>query len=238
MADLRAPAGAGAGNATARFFRRLVALFAALGGAGLLFLVLGNVYVLRAAQGGIYASASATPPATAAIVLGTQVYPDGTPSIQLEDRLAAALDLYRAGKVKRILVSGATGGDHDEAGAMSAWLIARGVPRAQVFLDRQGFRTMATMIRAARVFGVRDAVVCTQLYHLPRALVLASKSGIAAVGLIADRQEYPNQWIRYTSREMIARPTMLLESALLGMRAQGLDQRFDIEGPSDASWTR
>ena len=68
---------------------------------------------------------------------------------------------------------------------MARWLEDRGVPGEDVFLDHAGFRTLDTMQRAARVFGVRSAVICTQAFHLPRAVWLARKAGIDAVGLEA-----------------------------------------------------
>jgi SanA protein len=142
----------------------------------------------------------------AAIVPGAYVFPDGTPSDLLADRLAAALALVRAGKVARVLVSGGP----DEAPAMRAWLRARGAGRVDE--DPAGLRTWATMRRAAAVFGVRDAVVCTQRFHLPRALYLARAAGLDALGLVADRAT--DRASAYNaSREQIARMRAWLDVA-------------------------
>ena len=139
----------------------------------------------------LYRTIAEVPARSVAIVPGAQVWPGGEPSTILRDRLQAALELYRAGKVRRILVSG----DHahpgyDEVNTMRRWLVDRGVPDAVVFMDHAGLRTNDTMQRAARVFGVRDAIVCTQDFHLARALYLARHAGIDAVGVVADRQAY------------------------------------------------
>jgi SanA protein len=124
--------------------------------------------------------------APVAIVPGASVHRDGTPSPQLADRLSAALTLLRAGRVQRILVSGARNGAYDEAGPMHRWLTQRGVRTSSVLEDHAGFRTLDTMERAAHVFAVRQAVVCTQSFHLARAVFLARRAGIDAVGFVAD----------------------------------------------------
>jgi len=144
-----------------------------------------NLWIWRATRGFIhYRDAAVRAPI--AIVPGASVLRDGRPSPQLEDRLIAALALHRAGRVPRVLVSGARHGAYDEAGPMRKWLLRRGVPAAAVAEDHEGFRTLDTMRRARRVFAVSRAVVCTQAFHLPRAVFLARRAGIDAIGLIAD----------------------------------------------------
>lgn len=100
---------------------------------------------------------AAVPHAQAALVLGAQVKPDGRPSAMLADRIAAAADLYRAGKVDKLLLSG----DHhrweyDEVGTMRRALLARGVPPRALFTDHAGFDTWDSAQRARRVFDVRS----------------------------------------------------------------------------------
>ena len=152
------------------------ALLCALAGAGL--------WVRHRVAGELYRHAAELPPRDVAIVLGASVYRSGRPSPVVERRLGAALELLRAGKIRSILVSG----DHrpevyDEADAMARWLLRAGVPPDHLKLDRAGARTWDSMVRAAEVFGVKSAVVCTQAFHLPRATYLARSAGIDAVGL-------------------------------------------------------
>jgi SanA protein len=188
--------------------RRAVRNLALLG----LALVIGcNIYVQWVTADVTFQRAAEVPPRPVAIVLGTHVN-RGFPSQELAERLAAAADLYFAHKVEKIIVSGAgSQSDQDEPSAMARWLVGRGVPAAIITQDRAGVRTRATMERAVRVYGVRAAVLCSQAYHLPRALILARKAGIDAVGLVGD----PGGALRHSLREILARPAMLLETALV-----------------------
>ena len=155
--------------------------------------------IAAASAGCLFEHVPEVRPCEAAIVLGAYVFPDGTPSDMLADRLVAGLALWRAGAVQRVIVSGGA----DEAAGMAAWLSRHGVGDAAIVVDAGGVRTRATMVRAASS-GVRTAVVCTQRFHLPRALFLAQAAGIAAVGLVADARSYGSEAAN-ARREAIAR---------------------------------
>jgi SanA protein len=162
------------------------------------------------------------------------VYADGTPSAVLEDRLLAALSLYRGGKVRMILVSGDHGRkEYDEVGAMARWLGERGVPGSDVVLDHAGFRTLDTMARAARVFQVRSAVVCTQEFHLPRAVFLARRAGIDAVGLRANRRRYRHE-VHDSVRETAATAWAIVDSYMLHRGPRYLGPVIPIRGLGQA----
>ncbi len=149
-----------------------------------------NAWIGALARDRIHAQASTLPRAAVAIVPGARVRDDGSPSAALRDRLQTALDAYRAGKVRSVLVSG--DGAVDQDGVMARWLVAHGVPEAHVQRDARGLRTWSTFENASRS-GVDRAIVCTQRFHLPRALAIARHFGIDAVGLAADRRIYPHQ---------------------------------------------
>jgi SanA protein len=189
-----------------RFFRNAVVALVIL-------VVAANVYVLWVAAPATYQRAADAPARPAAIVLGTHIFHD-LPSQELAERLQAAAELHAAHKVETIIVSGAADGAYNEPRAMARWLVGRGVPAAAVTQDPFGVRTRATMERAVHVFGVKGAVICTQAYHLPRALMLARKAGIDAVGLVAD----PGASMRHSLREIMARPAMVLETLLWPVR--------------------
>jgi SanA protein len=89
------------------------------------------------------------------------------------------------------------------------------------------------MQRAARVFGVRDAIVCTQDFHLPRALYLARHAGIDAVGFVADRQPYPQARADHT-REVLATALALVD-VVLGRGPRYLGPPVSIEGDARAT---
>ena len=157
-----------------------------LGGFFLIVTVLltGSLWVRREAAGHLYDQVALVPPRDVAIVLGASVHRSGKPSPAVEARLAAALALLQSKQARKILVSGDHRPDeYDEVQAMKRWLVRAGVPADQVMVDRAGLRTFDSMERAARVFSVRSAVVCTQSFHLPRAVFLARRAGIDAVGL-------------------------------------------------------
>jgi SanA protein len=150
-----------------------------------------------------------------AIVLGARVHPDGAPSTALEDRLRAALELYDVGRIGAILVTGnARAPEHDEPAAMKRWLCARGVRADAVALDPAGLRTIDSMRHAAGTFGIHSAVVCTQRFHLPRALFLAGRVGMDAVGLAADR--WYRAHTRDHARELFAQARALVEGYASG----------------------
>ena len=137
---------------------KIAATLALLAGAGWLG---PNLWIARSARPYAYSSATAVPARTFAIVPGSRVV-DDKPLPILGARLEAAFELYRAGRVKAILVSGQETAEAPEATVMRAWLRARGVPAADVWSDGGGTRTRETMNRAAAFYGVTDAIVCTQ----------------------------------------------------------------------------
>lgn len=179
----------------------------ALGGALALVLLVAllNVYVLT--SGGESTSEVAeVPGAEVAIVPGALVEPDGEMSSMLAARVEQASRLWHAGKVEKILVSGDHGSwKYDEPDTMRKALVRDGVAPEDVFEDHAGFDTWATMVRAREIFGVREAIVVTQGFHMPRALYLADAAGIEATGLTADLQEWGRQGDKSTVREVLSR---------------------------------
>jgi SanA protein len=189
-------------------------------GLGLLGLLAGNAWIALSTAGDTARSVAEAPERPVAIVLGNRAYSDGSLSRELAARVSVALDLWRAKKVQTLFLSGAVYPEdaYDEPRAMEAWLERRGVPREAMILDRQGYRTAATMADAA-ARGFRSALVCTQPYHLPRALYLAHHAGLTATGVAADSPH-----VRFLSRayiflrETLARAETVLEVAVRGVR--------------------
>jgi len=151
------------------------------------------------------------PAADVALVPGCHVDGD-IPAPMLAARLDGALALYEGGRVSRILVSGNSGAGEPQA--MTHWLVARGVPSHDIIADGEGTRTLESMRRAARVFGVTSAVVCTQPLHLARALFLAHAAGIDAVGLEADLDAGSSP--RWQAIEALKRTLAVAEVYMLG----------------------
>ncbi len=214
----------------------------ALAGLGGALLVAGlfaatEVTIRRATEGRLYPSIAALPEdlGGVAIVPGARVFADGTPSHALADRLQTAYELYKDGRVGKILVSGDHGtGRYDEVNAMHSWLLERGVPPASIYLDHAGFRTLDTMARAARVFEVERAVICTQRFHLGRSVFLARAAGIDALGVEADRRELLRA--RHNARrEALARVRAWLDVHVLGTKPKFLGPPIPISGPASAT---
>jgi len=173
--------------------------------------------------------------APVAIVLGAKVKAGGEPSDILRDRLLSAIDLYRAGSVDKILVSGDDGqAEYDEVNAMRVYLLSADVDPDDIFLDHAGFDTYDTMIRASKVFGVTKAIVVTQAYHLPRALYLAKAFGIDAQGVAADRQTYRGM-LRYEARELLA-DTKAVIDVVFHVSPHFLGDAIDIAGDGRVTW--
>jgi SanA protein len=177
---------------------------------------LGNAYVvLVAPKGSSTSDVAAVPHAEVAIVPGALVEPDGDMSAMLGDRVRQASALWHAGKVEKILVSGDHGSwQYDEPDTMRKALVADGVDPSDVFEDHAGFETWATMVRARSIFGVRDAVVVTQGFHMPRALYLAEQAGIEATGLTADLHEWGYQGRKSEVRELLSRVKAIVDVGL------------------------
>ena len=147
---------------------------------------------------------SETPARPVAIVFGAAVYGNGRLSAVLRDRVDTAIALYRSGQVGHLIMSGGPASDtYDEPGAMLTYAVERGVDPADITTDHGGLRTYDTCYRARYVFDVRDAVLVTQAFHLPRALLTCDGLGVRAVGAVADQQPYRGaRW--YEMRETAA----------------------------------
>ncbi|MGI5845344.1 MAG: SanA/YdcF family protein [Candidatus Xenobium sp.] len=172
--------------------------------AGMLAIALVNFAVFWSSRGAVVAWEDVEP-AQVALVPGAYVYPNGTPSAVVQDRLDTALDLYRSGRVARILVSGDHGEkSYDEVNGMRKYLERNKVPTEHIFMDHAGFDTYDSMYRAREVFAVRSAVVVTQGFHLHRALYIARSLGLKVQGLAADRRDYMDASY-YDLREILAR---------------------------------
>ncbi len=180
-------------------------------------------------------AAADAPSATVVIVPGASVLKSGQPSDILEDRLLTALALYDAGKVKKFLLSGDHGTAHyDEVSAMRSYVLAAGVPAADIFLDYAGFDTYDTMHRARSVFGVTDALVATQSFHLPRALYIGQHLGITVHGVPAERRAYLKNE-EFAFRERFANVKAYLD-VLRGAAPRYGGAIIDIAGDGRASW--
>lgn len=189
-------------------WRRTVQAVAALCTVGLLPAVWVQV-----AGGGRVRDLADVPAAPVAVVFGAGL-DNGRPSPYLAHRLDAAAGLYRAGKVRVLLVTGDNSRtSYDEPGAMRTYLVAHGVPSGQVVVDDAGFDTWDSCSRAKRVFGVRRAVLVSQGFHIRRAVALCEAAGLDVYGVGVD-ERHDATWYAGGARELLAAGKAAVDAAV------------------------
>lgn len=153
----------------------------------------------------IYSSVEKIPETRVAIVFGAGLTNFGNdPSSVLEDRINSAIELYKAGKVKKIIMSGDNRvSNYNEPQVMMDYAQKNGVSIFDLQGDFAGRRTYDTCYRAKYIFGVEKAILITQDFHLTRALYTCNSLGIEAIGYKADKNEYVDI-NRFTMRDLLA----------------------------------
>lgn len=213
-----------------RWLRRTV-LAAAIAIVGALALLGGSIGFVQATAHDHLYSETDVPTAPVALVLGAQVYSDGTPSPFLAGRLDVAQRLYEAGKVEVILVSGDNmRAEYNEPDAMRQYLIDRGVPAEKVVADYAGFDTYDSCARADRIFGVSKLTVISQDFHLPRAVATCRSLGLEATGVAdLEARQYTRAWRYGMVRDQVATVKTVVDlisgrDPVLGNRETSVDQ--------------
>ena len=153
----------------------------------LLVIAWSNYSVWSVSSDYVYENMGDVPVCKTGVLLGTsKMMANGTQNLFFTYRIDAAVSLYKAGKIKHILISGDNGTkDYNEPDDMKQALIAKGIPAAKIHLDYAGFDTYDSMIRASKVFGQRKFIVISQKFHIERAVYIARKSDIEAYGFAA-----------------------------------------------------
>jgi SanA protein len=154
------------------------------------------------------------PEARVALIFGARVYPGGRPSAMLADRVATGADLYHAGKVDILLFSGdGREASYNEPESMKRYALSLGVPESAIVLDYAGLRTYDSCYRARHIFGVEEAILVTQNFHLDRALFTCNLLGVKSDGVFADYQRpwgYSSYSLSYSRTREIAAITVAL----------------------------
>ena len=194
-----------------RCFRRVVGwgVFA-----GLLVWGIADVGIRIASSGRLYdkTTVEQVPDARAAVVLGcVRMLKDGSRNQFYGYRIRAAAELYKAGKVKAIIVSGDNHvKGYDEPSDMKEDLVAADIPAEKVVCDYAGFRTLDSVVRAKEVFGAERFIVVSQPFHVRRALFLAWGFGCDAYGYAAEDVRGINS-IMTLLREQLAKVAALMD---------------------------
>lgn len=155
------------------------------------------------------------PVISVALVLGCSTRVAGRPNLFYTHRIAAAVALHQAGKVKAFIVSGDNSThQYDEPTAMKADLVALGVPAEIIYCDYAGFRTLDSVVRAHSIFGQKRFLIVSQHFHNERAIFLARQHGLEAEGF--DAQDVSRRFAFTTyCREFLARVQAVLDVTLL-----------------------
>lgn len=182
----------------------------------LILLGLSRVTMILSASDSTYDLAS-VPSAQVALVPGAGITADDRPTLALRDRIDGAIELYRSGKVQKILMSGDNSSVYyNEPGVMASYAISQGIPESDIVLDYAGRRTYDTCYRAKAIFGLDSVIITTQKYHLPRMVFLCEQFGLETYGLPVRQSDYLlNRYLFWKTREVLATLAAYLDIFIL-----------------------
>lgn len=182
----------------------------------LILLGLSRIAMIFSARENTFDLAS-IPVAQVALVPGAGITADDRPTLALRDRIDGAIELYRAGKVQKIVMSGDNSSIYyNEPGAMANYAIEQGIPESDIVLDYAGRRTYDTCYRAKEIFGLDSVIITTQKYHLPRMVFLCEQFGLNTTGIPVKQSDYIlNRYMLWNVREVLATLAAYLDIYIL-----------------------
>ncbi len=195
----------------------------------LFFIWVCNFWVERSTSKQVFDTIKSIPPNDVGLVLGTSKYlKGGYQNPYFYYRMEAAAQLYHAGKVKHLLVSGDNRlKSYNEPKQMQAALLERGVPESAITLDYAGFRTLDSVVRSKAVFGQQKITIISQKFHNQRALFIANRRGVTAVGYNAKDVSF-RLGIKIRLREYLARCKAILDIIILNKQPKFLGEKITI----------
>jgi len=174
---------------------------------GAIFLI--NIIIYVGSKSYIYENTEDAPEAQVALIPGAAILKSGDISPIFRDRVDKAIELYKEKKVSKILVSGDNSTvSHNEVNPVRDYLLLKGIPDEDIFLDHAGFDTYSTMYRARDIFEVDSVIISTQSFHLRRSVFIARMLGLPAYGISADRG---NILLKNYIREIFANEKAVLD---------------------------
>lgn len=187
-----------------------------------------NLWVLLQTKHLIRSNSSDVTYCNVALVLGTSKSINGKRlNPYFVSRLEAAAELFFKGKVKHILVSGDNSTMHyNEPRDMKRYLLEKGVPDSCVTMDFAGLRTLDSVVRSKEIFNQTNLIIISQKYHLYRALFLAQKKGVNAVGFVAKQPR--GNYVKMLLREYLARVKAVLDLYVLDTQPKYLGSEHPI----------
>ncbi len=191
-----------------------------------------NVWILQSGKSRVFSNPDDLPVNDIGLVLAARPrLRTGRVSPYFVGRNEAAAKLYRAGKVKHLLLSGDSRADgYDEPIEMKAALSELGVPESAMTLDSSCTRTLDSIVRAKEVFGFNRLTIITDDFHTSRALFLSRYYGIDAVAFSS--AEIPLKTSRGNRvREWLARVKAVLDVYVLHRQFAVRSSQFAAPGP-------
>jgi SanA protein len=210
--------------------RKKLALIIALASVAILVCIVASTTVIgNSTKTRIYADKELIPHTKVGLIFGTAQYAvAGGKNLFFEYRMQAGYDLYKAGKINYILVSGDNRKDnYNEPVMMRDALMKLGVPIEHIILDFAGLRTFDSVVRAKEVFGCEHVILISQRFQIERALYIAESKGINAYGFTAE--DVPSRYgIKTQVREYLARVKMMLDLHILNTQPKHLGPQVII----------
>lgn len=162
----------------------------------------------------LYDDVNSIPKQKAALVLGASKYLGNSTVINpyFKYRIQAAKELYNAGKVEVIVVSGDNSRkDYNEPKDMRDALISMGIPEKVIYLDYAGFRTLDSVVRMNEIFGQDSFIIVSQKFHNERAIFLAQYFGLKVYGYNAKDVSAQQNYLKTNIREKFARVKVFID---------------------------
>lgn len=200
---------------------------------GLFFIALamiGFAYLSAswAARGRLYDEVSALPRFKVGLVFGTTDRFQGRENLYFRYRIDAAAEIWKAGKVQTLIVSGDNRSRYyNEPEKMRLALIEAGVPEDRIVCDYAGLRTLDSVVRAKKVFGTKKVLVISQKFQNQRAIYLARAHQMTAYGFNARDVEF-RAGFKTQLREIGARVKMWLDVNFLDTEPSHLGDQVPL----------
>lgn len=177
-----------------------------------LIVFLANYTINNATKDKTFTSTKIIPKNKVGIILGTaKKLTNGLPNSYYTYRIKAAVALFNADKIEFVLVSGDNGSIYyNEPNTIKKDLIIAGIPEEKIFLDFAGFRTLDSMVRAKHIFGLESATIISQEFHNDRAIYIAQKKGLNAIGFNA-KGVSATKGLKVNLREYFARVKVFID---------------------------
>lgn len=212
-----------------KIVKRLIrALFYATFAIVMIFMI-SNIWIVISTRGRVYQKVEAIPAENVGLVLGTSKrLTSGESNPYFQNRMNAAAELYKSGKIKHVIVSGDNRSVYyNEPRDMKNALVKLGVPASAITLDYAGLRTLDSIVRCKKIFGQDRFIIITQQFHSYRAIFIGKRYDIEATALAASDISF-REAIPVLTREFLARPIALIDLYVLKTEPRYLGEKQEL----------